>query len=508
MKTINSNSIKARFDLKCLWLKRCPEFVFLARLRELFLILIFALILVPAQVPVGAQDSKIKNVVFIISDDLKASVLGCYGDEVCQTPNIDRLANEGMVFQRAYCQGTMCAPSRQSFMFSRYQSGGRINMGENFRRQGLYSARVGKIYHMRVPGDIIAGTNGLDVASSWTERFNSTGLEAHTPGEYACLNLNIFTTELANRQSTKMPHRPFVTVELEGDGSDQPDFKSAEKAIEILNKRKNAEEPFFLAVGLVRPHYPMVAPKEYFDRYPWQDIQLPELREDDHADIPKMGMGQSLSSKNKMGDFPDNQKRMWAGYYASVSFMDSQVGKIIDALERLGLRDSTAIVFTSDHGYHLGEHEFWQKSNLHEEVTRVPLVIAAPGFRPGATNSPVELVDLYPTLSDLAGVVVPKEVQGKSLVPILTDPTARVRESSLSIRNGFALRGDRWAYMRYVDGSEELYDMNSDPGQFNNLANSIQHAEFLAENRTAMDARIERDGLQFGRPKKSRKTQK
>ena len=167
----------------------------------------------------GQTEQQIKNVVLIVSDDLKASVLGCYGDEVCQTPNIDRLAKEGMVFQKAYCQGTWCAPSRQSFMHSRYQSGGKINLGMHLQSNGMYSARVGKIYHMRVPGDIIAGTDGLDVQSSWTERFNSAGLEAHTPGDYACLNLNIFSKELANRESTKMPNRPYVTVKYEGDGS-------------------------------------------------------------------------------------------------------------------------------------------------------------------------------------------------------------------------------------------------------------------------------------------------
>ncbi len=500
-KSMVQNKFGSIFLLLAHWqLSLSPVWIF----QRIIVLLVILLPSLPTAASADDHQFQIKNVLFIISDDLKASVLGCYGNQVCQTPNIDRLAQQGMVFQRAYCQGTWCAPSRQSFMFSRYQSGGTINMGENFRNHGYYSARVGKIYHMRVPGDIIAGTNGLDVASSWTERFNSTGQEAHTPGDYACLNLNIFTTELANRQSTKMPHRPFVTVELQGDGADQPDYKSAQKAIEILRKRKSSDEPFFLAVGLVRPHYPMVAPKEFFERYPWQNIQLPESYQGDQNDIPKMGMSQSLSSVNKMGDFPDNQKRMWAGYYASVSFMDAQLGKIVGELERLGLRDSTAIVFTSDHGYHLGEHEFWQKSNLHEEVTRVPLVISAPGFRPGRTNSPVELVDLYPTFAELVGVNVPKDVQGKSLCSVLTDPTVRVRESALSIHQGFALRSDRWAYIRYADRSEELYDMNSDPKQFTNLADSKSHAEFLAENRAALDTRLAQEGLDAPKPKKKK----
>jgi iduronate 2-sulfatase len=459
-----------------------------------------------ATAQIESAQAGIKNVLFIISDDLKASVLGCYGDQVCQTPNIDRLAQQGVVFERAYCQGTWCAPSRQSFMHSRYQGIGKTNLGQHLQSHGLYTARVGKIYHMRVPGDIIAGTNGNDVASTWTERFNSPGQEAHTPGDYACLNLNIFTTELQGRESTKMPNRPFVTVEYEGDGSDQADHKSATKAIELLRQQKQTGKPFLLAVGLVRPHYPMVAPTQYFEPYPWEQIQLPEIRENDEVDIPKMGLGKTRSDKNPIGKYPDNQKRMWAGYYASVSFMDAQVGRIVAELERLGLRDSTAIVFTSDHGYHLGEHGFWQKSNLHEEVTRVPLIISAPGFNPGTTTSPVELVDLFPTFSDLLGYEVPKEVEGKTLVPVLRDPTARVRDAALSIHNGYSLRSDRWAYLRYHDGSEELYDMNSDGKQFTNLAASPEYTDALAENRAALDTRLAQHRLDDNKTKNEKPT--
>ena len=468
-------------------------------------VLVLALITLHASIGLAENSGtnrQIKNIVLIVSDDLKASVLGCYGDLVCQTPHIDALARSGTVFQRAYCQGTWCAPSRQSFMHSRYQNGGEINLGANFQNQGFYSARVGKIYHMRVPGDIIAGTNGLDIKSTWTERYNSTGQEAHTPGDYACLNLNIFTDELANRQSTKMPHRPYVTVVIDGDGADQPDAKSAAKAIEIINEKSASDTPFFLAVGLVRPHYPMVAPKKYFDLYPWQTIKPPIQIPNDLADIPPIGRAKSTSQKSGIADFPDNQKRMWAGYYASVTFMDYQVGKIISEIDRLGIRDSTAIVFTSDHGYHLGEHDFWLKSNLHEEVTRVPLIIDAPGYRPSVTSSPVELVDLYPTLSSLAAVKVPTEVEGTDLTPILKDPDFRIRETALSINNGFALRSDNWAYIRYTDGSEEFYDMNSDPHQFQNLVNDPKAKDRVAEARAALDTRIQRSALSLKQKKK------
>ena len=438
----------------------------------------------------------VKNVLFIVSDDLKASVLGCYGDQVCRTPNIDRLAREGVVFERAYCQGVWCAPSRVSFMFSRYKGSGKVNLGQHFRENGWYSARVGKIYHMRVPGDIIDGTNGNDVESSWTQRFNSPGREAHTPGHYACLNQNIFTTALENRQSTRMPHRMFVTVRYEGDGADQPDHKSATKAIELLNQHK--DKPFFLAVGLIRPHYPMVAPQQYFDPYPWQKIQMPKSVDGDADDIPKAGLASTLSSKNPIGEYPDNQRRMWTGYYASVAFMDAQVGRILDELDRLGLRENTAVVFTSDHGYHLGEHGFWQKSNLHEEVTRVPLIVSAPGFKAGRTKSIAELVDVYPTLSDLAGLEVPAEVQGKSLVPVLKDHRATVRQGALSLNKGYSLRTHEWAYMRYANGSAELYDMKSDPHQFTNLASHTDFAKIRNQMDDALNRRLREAGVKRG----------
>ena len=434
----------------------------------------------------------VKNVLLIVSDDLKASVLGCYGDEMCDTPNIDRLAAEGMVFERAYCQGTVCGPSRTSFMHSRYFKDKGITLGENFIQNGFTSARVGKIFHMRVPGDIIAGTNGADIEACWTERYNSSGQEAHTPGDYACLNLNIFTTELDGRESTQMPNRMFVTVQYDGDGSDQPDWKSAAKSVELLQKFAKDDKPFFLATGFVRPHYPNVAPRPYFDRYPHEKITLPTVPEGDLDDMPKAGISGSNSAKNGFDAYPENQQRMWAAYYATVTMMDEQVGRMLDELESLGLRDSTAVIFTSDHGYHLGEHTFWQKSNLHEEVTRVPLIVSVPGMKPGRSQSIVELLDIYPTACDLSGVEIPMTVQGKSLVPVLKDPSVEVKEAALSIvKEGHSLRSARWAYMGYKDGSEEFYDMDADPGQFTNLVGEPEHAAVLSEWRGKLKAMLE-----------------
>lgn len=451
--------------------------------------------------PIDAGDRpQIRNVLLIVSDDLRAGVLGCYGDSICQTPNIDRLAKRSLVFDRAYCQGTVCGPSRTSFMYSRYKGKGSVTIGQHFRQHGRYSARVGKIFHMRVPGDIIAGTDGQDVPETWTERFNSQGNEAHTPGDYACLNLNVFTTELENRQSTKMPHRMFVSVKYDGDGADQPDHKTATTTIELLQQHK--EKPFFIAAGFVRPHYPMVAPRQYFEPYPFQNMLLPELQPGDLDDIPKAGITKSRSALNGIDKYPDNQKRMWTAYYAAVSFMDEQLGRIVSELDRLGLRDSTAIVFTSDHGYHLGDHTFWQKNNLHEQVIRVPLMISAPGYSPGRSDSIVELVDLFPTLADLTGLPTPKDLHGTSLVPILKDSSTVVKDDALSFAGGTSLRTSRWSYMRYNDGSEELYDMVADPGQFTNLAKSEGSMSVVKQLRAQLQTRLTAAGIASKRGKR------
>ena len=453
------------------------------------LALSFALLVATAQ-----AQQPIKNVLFLISDDLRANTLGCYGDKVCKTPNLDKLASQGMLFERAYCQGTSCAPSRTSLMFGRYKGRGPVNLGQHFKDHEFYSARVGKIYHMRVPRDIIAGTDGQDVPASWTERFNSQGQEPHTPGDYACLGLNIFTKELEDRQTSGMKHRMFVSVRYEGDGSDQPDHKTATKVIELLREHKN--QPFFLAAGFVRPHYPMVAPQQYFDPYPWEEMQLPPLVEGDLDDIPKLGLGRSRSSTNGLGRYPENQKRVWQAYYATVTFMDEQVGRILAELDRLGLRESTAVVFTSDHGYHLGDHTFWQKVNLHEQVIRVPLIVSAPGYQPGRTGAVAELVDLFPTLCDLTGLEHPESLQGQSLVPVLADPKARVKKGAVSFARGESWRTEDWAYMRYTDGSEELYDMRTDHGQHTNLAAIPEHRATRERLASELTARLTQSGIQ------------
>lgn len=436
-------------------------------IRLLLLLLLLAL---PATS--SRAETEIKNVLFLIADDLKASVLGTYGDEFCHTPNIDALANQGMVFDRAYCQGTWCQPSRQSFMHSRYQGNDGSTLGQHLIANGFYSARVGKIFHMRVPGDIIDGTDGNDVPETWTERFNCQGQEAHTPGLYRLLNHNIETRAPENRQSTKMPFRMFASVESDGDGSEQPDWKAAEKTVELLKQQKNSDKPFFIATGFVRPHYPSVAPASYFEKYPYSEIPIPPVPEGDLDDIPEAGQNGTTSESSGIAKYPDNIRKMWADYYATVTFMDEQLGKVIASLEEEGLRESTAIIFTSDHGYHLGEHHFWQKSKFHEDVARVPFIVSVPGVESGRTMALSELMDIYPTVCDLLGVAIPESVQGESLRPVLSDPSATVRKATFTLdrKKGHAVRTADWAFFKYAKGGEELYDMKADPEQFTNLA--------------------------------------
>jgi iduronate 2-sulfatase len=333
---------------------------------------------------------------------------------------------------------------------------------------------------MRVPGDIIAGTDGADVEACWTRKYNSPGREAHTPGKYACLNLNHFTSELKGRETTQMPNRMFVTVRYKGDGTDQPDWNTATKSIEILKRLKNENKPFFLATGFIRPHYPNVAPQKYFDIYPYKKIVLPFVPSDDWHDMPKQAISKSNSAYFGIDKFQDNQKRMWAGYLATVTYMDEQVGRILHALKQLNMEQDTAVIFTSDHGYLLGEHNFWQKGNLREEVTRVPLIIRTPYTKPARTNAIVELIDMFPTACDVVGLPIPQSLHGESLIPIMENPELKTKGNALSfVSKGTSIRTSTWNYIKYKDDTEELYDMKNDPKQFTNLAKIKTHKEDL-----------------------------
>ena len=423
------------------------------------------------------------NVLFIISDDLTSTALSCYGNKVCKTPNIDSLAERGTRFTQAYCQGTYCGPSRASFMSGYYphatgalgyksprpQIGNRVTWSQHFKNNGYYAARVSKIYHMGVPGGIEQGGHGSDDEASWTERFNSKGPEWRAPGNGETLQNN------PDGKKPAVGGNTFVVVEADGDDLVHSDGKTAKKAVELIHQRKDKDEPFWLGVGFVRPHVPFVAPRSYYPPFkPYSKMILPPKIPGDWGDIPKAGINYCTSSNMKMDI--RRQKKAVGGYYASVAFLDAQVGKVLKALDEAGLRDNTIVIFTSDHGFHLGEHDFWAKVSLRDESSQVPLIISAPGKKPAVCNSFVELLDLYPTLASMCGLESQKRLQGKDVSKMLDDPTHSVRDAAFCVapmRKGFLLREKDWSYIQYGEKAEkgiELFDMQKDPKQYHNLA--------------------------------------
>ncbi len=473
-----------------------------------YLYLYLALLLI---VPSPTSAAERMNVLFIISDDLTATALSCYGNPICQTPNIDALAARGTRFTRAYCQGTYCGPSRASFMSGYYphatgelgyknprpQIGDRATWSEHFKNNGYYAARVSKIYHMGIPGGVEYGGdgrehdhgNGADDERSWTERFNSPGPEWKAPGDGETLENN------PNGKKPVVGGNTFVVVEADGDDSIHSDGKTAEKASELI--REHADEPFWLGVGFVRPHVPFVAPRAYFEPFkPYDKLALPERIDGDWDDIPTAGINYKTSLNMKMD--LRRQRKAIGGYYASVAYMDAQVGKVLQALKQAGLDDKTIVIFTSDHGYHLGEHDFWAKVSLHEESAAVPLIISVPGKQPAVCDSLVELLDLYPTLASLCDLEVPTRLQGMDISKMLDDPTFQVRDAAFCVApssKGFLIREAQWAYLQYGEdaaGGRELFDMQADPQQFSNLASSPKHAEIVARLQAKLASKLAR----------------
>jgi len=481
--------------------------------------LLISLLLVVAAPVLGDQSASESrpNVLLIVSDDLTAC-LGSFGNKVCETPNLDRLAREGVMFERAYCQYPVCGPSRASFMSGLYPHTTKMlnnsyelgafkasnpdladhpSIGELLRKNGYISARVSKIYHMGIPGGIMAGEAGGDEPDSWDWTYNVMAPEIFSPGRLELLSpLRLHWG--SNFATVIVPDECEAT---------QADFIAAQQAVAFLETRAGRipyeegrrgrlkpESPFFLAVGFIRPHVPLVAPERLFKKYPEQNITLPFVPDGDLEDVPEPAA--ALRNAGRFGMNEQQQRKAVAGYYAAVSFMDEQVGRLLEALDRLDLRRSTIVLFTSDHGYNLGEHECWQKLSLFEESVRVPLLISAPGFSHSAgqaSDAIVELIDMYPTIAELTGLKskTPGIVQGVSLRPLLEDPKRTDWSKSFAYtvthREGESVRTDRWRYNRWGSAGEELYDHDTDPCEFTNLVDSPDHAETLKELRETLN---------------------
>jgi len=435
------------------------------------------------------------NILFIISDDLSATAVSSYENKACHTPNIDQLAAEGVRFTRTYCQFPTCGPSRASLMSGYYPDAtqtfqyisGRKNIGPNrkmwaqyFKEHGYYTARVSKIFHMGIPSGIVRGTDGKDDPACWVEKFNSKSPESFTPGEGERLEKNPKELPPTQKGGEYKNSNTLEYVKTYGDELELADGQTAAKACELIKKHK--DKRFFLAVGFVRPHVPFVSPRAYYEPYPWQKIKLPPKVKNDWDDIPKTCINYKTSKNLNLN--ARQKKKAIAAYYASVSFMDAQVGKVLDTLKKEGLEDSTIVIFTSDHGFFLGEHDFWMKVGLMDESSRVPMIIKVPGQKPAVCHHFTELVDLYPTTADLCGLPVPKTLQGKVLTQTIADPSKKVRDFAFTrtVKQGFLIRTEKWALIQNEeDGSKglQLYDMKNDPGQFTNLAKNPEYANEL-----------------------------
>ena len=435
------------------------------------------------------------NVVLIIADDLNCD-LGAYGNLDVKTPNIDRLAARGVLFENAHCQYPWCGPSRASFMTGMYTNQTKITrnnmnlrnsipdvitLGQRFRQQGYQSVRIGKIFHYDNPSAI--GTSGNDDIYSWDQTVNPYGrdkIEEH-------------------KINTLVPRKYGAILSwLAADGKDeeQTDGIAASEAIEKLSDFAETKTPFFLAVGFFRPHTPFVAPKKYFDFYDREKIEIPEIPNDYLKTIPDPAVKSIRAKKSQINLKKERAQEIKEAYYATISFIDAQVGRILDQLELSGLDKNTVVVFTSDHGYHMGEHGHWQKNTLFENSTRVPLIISVPNFKnEGSTsNSPVELIDVYPTLMDLTNINTPEHVVGKSLLPLINNNNASVRESALTRwRKGYSIKTKRYRLTKWGINGElgyELYDHDHDKNELINLADNQDYNDVLDSLKLVIEKRI------------------
>lgn len=463
-------------------------------------------------------EEKKTNVLFIICDDLNCD-LGCYGHSQVKSPNIDRLASTGVRFEHAYCQFPLCGPSRASFMTGLYPDQTTIvrnairirermpevvSLSQMFRRNGYEATRIGKIYHYNVPADI--GNDGHDDPASWDVTVNPKGRDKTEEKKVFSLRPGSYGGTLS-------------WLAADGADKEQTDGIAATNAIEKLNQYAKSKKPFFMAVGLYRPHTPYVAPKSYFEMYPLNEIVVPKVPEGYLQTIPAPARASVTRKKEQVNLKPELARQAIQAYYASITFADAQVGRILNALKESGLSENTIVVFTSDHGYHMGEHGHYQKTTLFENAAHVPLIISAPGMKAAgeASKSPAEMIDFYPTLAELTGLKPPANLSGVSLAPVLNNAAAKPRNDALTkYATGYSLCTGRFRYTQWGEGGEagvEFYDHESDPAELNNLAEVDSHAETIRKLAARLKSRIEQsqtkpEGLAVTPPVPKRKSRK
>jgi iduronate 2-sulfatase len=439
------------------------------------------------------------NILLICVDDLKP-LLGCYGDELAQTPNIDRLASRGMRFDRAYCNQAVCAPSRNALLTGlRPQTLGIYDLGTNFREavpdavtlpqyfkaNGYRTEGMGKIFH--------EGHGNHDDAASWSVPHWKSKVVRYALKESGApkgkTREEALFSNVPRAQANRLPKGAAYEAADVPDNA-YPDGQLADKAIRRLKQAaKNPDEPFFMAVGFVKPHLPFCAPKKYWDLYDPSKLMLAERRTPPHG-APGFapttwGELRNYSGIPDTGELPDKlQRTLIHGYRAATSYMDAQVGRVLGAIEETGLAKNTIIVFWGDHGWHLGDHGMWCKHTNYEQATRIPLLFVLPNaeHRGNATTSLVESVDIYPTLCELAGLPVPQGLDGTSFAAVLKDPTAASKDAVYHVYPrqrmlGRAARTDRYRIVEWKKPGAapstavlEFYDYVNDPDETKNLA--------------------------------------
>jgi choline-sulfatase len=423
------------------------------------------------------------NILFIAIDDLNDWVGALKGHPQVRTPNIDRLAKRGTLFANAHCQSPLCNPSRTSLMTGlRPTTTGVYGLAPWFRDLADFKDRVSLPQHLAV-NDYQTLSTGKIYHGGYGRGKNDHEFQKLGPA-----------AEVGARPEKKIiPPTPGGNHPLMDWGTfphednEKGDWKVASWAVEQLNQKQ--DEPFFLSVGFFLPHVPLFATQKWFDLYPEDQLILPPIRRDDRDDTPMFSwyLNWDLPEPRlSWCESVDQWKPLVRAYLACISFVDSQVGRVLDALDENGFADDTIVVLWSDHGYHLGEKLITGKNTRWERSTHVPLIFAGPGIKKnGVCNQPVELLDIYPTLNDLLGLPEVAGLEGHSLVPQLNDPkTVRPWPAITSHNQGnHSVRSERWRFIQYADGTEEFYDLRTDPREFNNIVGDSKYAGAVAEHR-------------------------
>jgi iduronate 2-sulfatase len=457
----------------------------------------------------ATQPKQPLNVLFIAVDDLRPE-LGCYGHPVVKSPNIDKLAKRGTVFLRAYCQQAVCNPSRASLMTGlrpdtlkvydlpthfRDRMPNAVTIAQWFRQHGYFTERIGKIFH--------TGHGNRDDNLSWSRSKNYPSAPRYGPeGQMLLQRL----TKEAKDKGLDLKERknqprglPWEVADVADDAL--ADGKVADNAVQMIREANKKDQPFFLAVGFVNPHLPFVAPKKYWDMYSPEQIKLA-----DNPNPPKDAPGYAVHDSGELRAYhgipakgplsKEQAAKMVHGYWAAVSYIDAQVGKLLDELDRLGIRDNTVVIIWGDHGWQLGEHGMWCKHTNYETSAHAPLIISVPGQKaPGQkTDALVEFVDIFPSLVDVCRLPAAKKLDGISFGPLLDDAKIPWKKAAFNLypRNipkvgagmGRAIRTDRYRLVEWtVEGKDfreyELYDHKTDPGENINLANRPEHAALV-----------------------------